>query len=142
MVVGLRWLGMSFAVAALVIGAACGSGGTDDDSGSTDALATSPSADGVLTIKMFDNSFKPKDVTVKAGSTVTFKLPNVGQLPHNMRIASLRGIYRESEWASKPEPLGNPGTTSELVWQAPEQPGTYKFRCDIHEGMVGTITVE
>ena len=133
---------VGFAAAALVVSAACGSGAASNDDDSAQPIATAPSADGVITIKMYDNSFKPKDVTVKAGTQVTFKLPNVGQLPHNMRIASARGIYRESEWASKPEPLGNPGTTSTLVWDVPAEPGVYKFRCDIHEGMVGTITVE
>jgi plastocyanin len=79
---------------------------------------------------------------VKAGTKVTFDLPNVGQLPHNMHIASLRGIYRESPWVSEPE-VTNGGQTGRLVWEVPAEAGTYNFRCDYHEAeMTGTITVE
>ncbi|MBK7328988.1 MAG: cupredoxin domain-containing protein [Dehalococcoidia bacterium] len=93
-------------------------------------------------VKMFDNWFKPADITVKAGTTVTFELPNVGKLPHNMHIASSRGVYRESPWISSPEPI-NGGQTGSLTWEVPLEPGIYKFRCDYHEAeMVGTITVE
>lgn len=138
---GSRWMVVGLASAALMVSAACGSGAASDEDESGDAVATAPSADGVITIKMYDNSFKPKDVSVKAGTTVTFKLPNLGQLPHNMRIASARGIYRESEWASTPQ-LSNPSTTGTLVWEVPAETGVYKYRCDIHEGMVGSVTVE
>lgn len=129
-----RWATGVIAVL-MVVTAGCSSGGASGDA--------EPEAQGdVITIRMRDNSFSPAEATVRAGSTVTFKLTNVGKLPHNMRIASLRGIFRESEWASKPEPLSNPGTTGTLVWQVPVETGVYKFRCDIHEGMTGTITVE
>lgn len=126
----------SFAIvlAIVVVASACGSA-----SGTSDG--TSPATrDGVITVKMFDNSFKPADITVAAGTRVTFHLPNVGILPHNMHIASERGIYRESPWMS---PTINGGQTTELVWDVPEAAGTYKFRCDVHEvEMVGTLTVE
>ncbi len=116
--------------ALLSLSAACGSS-------SSNSAGTTP---GQVTIKMFDNSFKPADITVAASTTVTFKLPNVGILPHNMHIASERGIYRESPWIT---PIINGGQTTELVWEVPAQPGTYNFRCDVHEvEMVGTITVE
>lgn len=114
--------------------AACGGGGQFD--------ADSTDEPGTIEVKMFDNSFKPDQITVTRGTTVTFKLPNVGQLPHNMHIASARGVYRESPWLSKPA-LSNAGETGTLVWEVPDEPATYKFRCDIHEvEMIGTITVE
>jgi plastocyanin len=106
----------------------------DDPNGANDP--------GTITIKMFDNSFKPADITVSAGSTVTFQLPNVGQLPHNMHIASARGVYRESPWISTPDPT-NAGQTSSLTWEVPSPAGKYLFRCDYHEvEMVGTLTVQ
>ena len=119
-------------MAAVIAGAACGGG--DDGEGAGDGHT--------IEIKMFDNWFKPADITVKAGTTVTFELPNVGKLPHNMHIASSRGVYRESPWISSPEPI-NGGQTGSLTWEVPLEPGVYKFRCDYHEAeMVGTITVE
>jgi len=127
-----------------VLAASCGG---DDDSGNGGAASTAGGpasvADGAtLEVKMFDNYFRPKDITVKANTTVTFKLPNVGKLPHNMHIASLRGVYRESPWVSTPE-VTNGGQTGTLTWKVPAETGVYKFRCDYHEAeMVGTITVE
>ena len=122
---------------------ACGGGG-DDITGSGSATGdTATVADGeTLEIKMFDNYFRPKDITVKAGTKVTFELPNVGQLPHNMHIASLRGVYRESPWTSEPA-VTNGGQTGVLTWEVPAETGLYKFRCDYHEvEMIGTLTVE
>lgn len=117
------------ALPALVI--ACGSDSSGDDGGDKP---------GQITVKMFDNSFKPNEITVKAGSKVTFSLPNVGILPHNMHIASERGVYRESPWMS--ETIGG-GQTTKLEWDVPAAPGKYLFRCDVHEAeMTGTLTVE
>ena len=67
---------------------------------------------------MLDNSFKPAEITVSAGTTVTFDLPNIGQVPHNMHIASARGIYRETDWLSKPESINPrpPAAVRDLVW--------------------------
>ena len=129
------------ALVGAVAAAACG--GDDDDAAADNAGGPATVADGkTLEIKMFDNWFKPADITVKAGTTVTFELPNVGKLPHNMHIASLRGIYRESPWLSEPA-VTNGGQTGKLTWEVPAETGVYKFRCDFHEAeMVGTITVE
>lgn len=119
--------------ASLLALAACGGGGADDDSGGDGSA---------ITVKMFDNSFKPAEMTVKAGTRLTFKLPNVGQLPHNMHIASARGVYRESPWISEPEII-NGGQSGTLTWDVPAEAGVYLFRCDYHEvEMVGTLTVE
>jgi plastocyanin len=89
---------------------------------------------------MLDSSFQPASLIVSAGSSVTFDLPNVGVLPHNMHIASERGVYRESPWMSE---TITGGKKTSLVWEVPEAPGRYRFRCDVHEAvMVGTITVQ
>lgn len=115
-----------------LLAAACGS---DSDNGSSGG-----DKPGHITLKMFDNYFKPNEVTVKAGTKVTFDLPNVGILPHNLHIASERGIYRESPWMT--ETIGG-GKTTSLAWDVPATAGKYLFRCDVHEvEMTGTITVE
>ena len=116
-----------------LLAAACGSD-SDDSSGGGGGKP------GHITVKMFDNSFKPNEITVKAGTKVTFDLPNVGILPHNMHIASDRGVYRESPWMTETI-LG--GKTVSLEWDVPATAGTYLFRCDVHEAeMTGKITVE
>lgn len=116
-----------------LLAVACGS----DSGGSSGTPAAKP---GHIAVEMLDNSFKPNDITVKAGTKVTFDLTNVGILPHNMHIASDRGVYRESPWMTETI-LGNKKT--KLEWDVPTTAGTYLFRCDVHEvEMTGTITVE
>lgn len=125
----------TIALGLLLLTAACSSGQSPTVSGT-------PDSGGTMKIKMLDSTFEPDQITVKAGTTVKFELPNVGVLPHNMHIASARGVYRESPWASQPEPI-NGGKTGSLTWEVPSEAGTYKFRCDYHEStMFGTITVE
>ena len=132
---------LSFALTGVslsLIAAAC-SGDKAPDRASTSGAVD---GDGTLVVKMLDNYFVPDTITVSAGAKVTFELPNEGKLPHNMHIASVRGVYRESPWLSKPA-LSNPGDTGRLTWDVPDEAGVYKFRCDIHESdMFGTITVQ
>ncbi|MGE3077159.1 MAG: cupredoxin domain-containing protein [Dehalococcoidia bacterium] len=133
------WRSLAAAVsAALLTAGLAACGGSDDDA----ADAGSQADPGNIVIKMYDSNFKPADLTVTAGETVTFQLPNIGQLPHNMRIATPEGVYRDSTWVSTPEII-NPERTGTLTWEAPADPGKFKYRCDIHpDVMVGTITVE
>lgn len=93
-----------------------------------------------VTIAMGDNVFKPDAVDLSAGSRVRFTLPSEGLQPHNMRIATLSGAF-DAGAVSIPEVIlaGQSGT---LTWDVPD-PGTYKFRCDIHPvEMTGIITVK
>ena len=139
---------MQGAVRGLALGlvfvlAACGSNGDD---GAVGAPTIEPlptiAVSQTIVVTMLDNRFEPAAISVKAGEGVSFKLPNAGVAPHNMHIASARGIYRESPWISTPDPT-LAGQTGELVWMAPTEPGVYKFRCDYHEvEMVGVVTVE
>jgi plastocyanin len=133
---GIRWIVIgALSFVAVVVASACGSDNGDSDGGDT-------TQNGSMTVKMLDSVFQPDHLTVKAGTTVKFELPNLGVLPHNMHIASARGVYRESPWISQPEPI-NGGKTGSLTWEVPAEAGTYKFRCDYHEStMFGTITVE
>ena len=136
--VSTMWFRSHVAIFALALGlitAGCGAS-------EAPAAGGAPDSAGAIKIKMLDSTFQPNKITVKAGTTVTFELPNVGVLPHNMHIASARGVYRESPWISQPDPT-NGGKTGTLKWEVPSEPATYKFRCDYHEStMFGTITVE
>ncbi len=102
-------------------------------------------ADGeTVTVEMTDNAFEPDAFTVPAGATVTFELPNLGAVPHNMRVsADLTGDYDSPESVVSTPQIVSVGSTGSLTWTAPSEAGTYPFRCDIHPvDMVGTITVQ
>jgi plastocyanin len=87
------------------------------------AAKSKPAADGT-SVKMVDNAFEPKDITVDVGDTVTWT--NDGQLAHT---ATAEG-FDSGSIAS--------GETYE--WTA-EKAGTVNYVCTFHPGMEGTITV-
>ena len=83
-----------------------------------------------VTVSMEDNYFEQADITVPAGTTVTW-VQN-GNNPHT--TTSYDGL-----WDSGLIPGGSGGTFSFTF----EEPGTYAYYCAPHEaqGMVGTVTV-
>ena len=99
---------------------------------------------GAVAVSMKDNVFEPKDLTVKAGESVTFDLKNEGVAIHNMRIAGADGKYNSDDDGISDPDIVQSGGTAKLDWTAPAQPGQVKFQCDFHVsvGMVGTITVQ
>ena len=42
----------------------------------------------VITVKMFDNYYDPNQITVKKGETVKFIVKNMGELVHELNIAT------------------------------------------------------
>ncbi len=109
------------------------------------AAATQPPATapaGANSVVMKDNLFEPKDLTVKAGSSITFDVTNEGKVPHNMRIADASGSYTSKDSVVTAPEIVMPGKKATLTWK-PAGPGTYKFECELHpEQMTGTITVQ
>jgi len=99
---------------------------------------------GGITVSMKDNLFEPKDLTVKAGASVTFDLKNDGVAVHNMRIAGADGKYNTDDDAASDPNIIQAGGTGTVTWTALAQPGQVKFQCDFHValGMIGTITVQ
>src|SRR3954452_19667972 len=63
-----------------------GGGGYGSGGGSKTTVAKSSDASGKNEVEMYDDYFKPKTITGKAGSTVTIKLKNEGQNEHNFKI--------------------------------------------------------
>jgi len=80
--------------------------------------------DNVITIKHF--MFNPMDITVPAGTNVTWE--NQDGEPHT--VVSVTGDFR-SEALDEKDKFSHRFDT----------PGTYKYICSIHPRMVGTITV-
>ncbi len=102
--------------------------------------------DVTLDMKMGDNFFEPKQLTVKAGQKFRINLTNPGpQFVHNLRIAGPDGQYDVQaggdDLVSTPavQKVGQPG---ELVGKI-DTTGVYPFKCDFHPTeMTGTITVQ
>jgi plastocyanin len=99
-------------------------GGSDTTAGSSDTTAASTDKPVAVTIKQFAFSSKP----VKAGQE--FSIKNEDSVNHTFTSddSSFQGVAM------------NGGDTGSTV--APSTPGTYKFHCEIHKSMTGTLTVE
>jgi plastocyanin len=80
------------------------------------------------TVKLIDNAFKPKKITVKKGTKVRFRW--TGQAPHNVTVTKGPVTFHSSTKTS--------GTFSRKLTRR----GTYKIICTIHQpGMKLTIRV-
>jgi plastocyanin len=112
-------------VGLLAVGLA-GCGGDDTPSGSASADEASAGGSEVA-IGGFE--FQPADLTVPAGTTVTWT--NEDRAPHSIQDDSDLGAEEGDELAQ--------GDTFQLTY---EEPGTYPYLCGIHNYMTGTVTVE
>ena len=74
-----------------------------------------------------DFMFAPLTITIKAGSTVTWK--NSDDEPHT--VVSDAGVFRS----------GALDTNESFTFRF-DKPGTYHYACSIHPRMVGTIVVQ
>ncbi|MEA2497422.1 MAG: hypothetical protein QOJ29_5333 [Thermoleophilaceae bacterium] len=79
---------------------------------------------------MYDNYFKPKTITGKAGSTVKIELKNEGKRDHNFKIDSQSSANADVA----------PGKNSTVSVKIPAS-GSVQFYCEYHKGlgMVGTV---
>lgn len=104
--------------------------------------------DGPIAVTMKDNSFDPNEITVPAGSAVTFDIANEGGAIHNMHIAGPDGDFTEDFCEGSGDPCSDPtrvrgGDAATLTWEVPGDPGEVDFRCDFHpQQMTGKITIE
>jgi plastocyanin len=82
-------------------------------------------ADAIVVMKNFD--FSPMDITVTAGTTVSWK--NLDGEPHT--VASRDGLFRS--------PALDQNDTYQFKF---DTPGVYKYICSIHPKMMATVTVK
>jgi len=113
---------------ALVLGMAIALGGC---SGGDDPVTL---VEGVTEpVDVIDNSFRPPEVEVAAGSEVVWS--NGGRNPHN--VLPVEG----DDWGADADAFG-PGDSYTHRFT---EPGTYAYYCSLHgtttKGMVGTIVV-
>ena len=124
-------------LACLALGlAACG--GDDDSGGGSggggNSTGQSGSSGGGTSVSMKNIQFDPKDLTIKAGQTVTFT--NDESIPHDVHKESGPG----GDFSSGSDGGMQQGDTFKLKL---DKPGTYKYVCHVHApGMAGTITVK
>ena len=117
---------VSIAVASLL--AACG-GGAGTDSGITTPPVTGPGGPVATTaVSMRGFAFDPSAIVVSPGATVTFT--NLDGTDHNVTFDNAT-IGGSGNFAT--------GTTSMTM---PAATGTYAYRCTLHAGMSGTVTVQ
>jgi len=74
-------------------------------------------------------AFSPSSQTAKVGQVVEWN--NTGTVPHTI-------TFDASNAQCLNDQLINPGSTWEVKFT---QPGTYTYKCTIHPGMNGTLTV-
>ncbi len=101
---------------------------TPTDTPTATATAT-PSPTPVQTsgdVSIIDFAFQPAALTINAGDTVTWA--NNGSVPHT--TTSLDGLWDSG--------LLNPGQTFSVPFATP---GSYRYRCNVHPFMHGTILV-
>ena len=111
-----RFVVTSTLAAALALGAAACGGGGDDQGGAA--------AGGGPLVQLKSSKFSPASLTVRAGQTVTWDWKD-RFVQHNVV---------GSDFASK---IQRRGTFTHTF----TKPGTYSYRCTLHDQMTGTITV-
>jgi len=106
------------------------------------STATATSAGGEATVDLVAEgvAFDQDTITVPPGATVTVNFDNRdGGIPHNF------AVYTDSSASQvifQGETITGPATTT-YTFTAPEQAGTYFFRCDVHPTtMTGQFVVQ
>jgi len=127
----LKLLRSAAAVGVLVL--ALGACGKDDNKTTTkasDSTTAGGNPSGKISdkIEVKDFSFKPESATVKVGTTVTWTFSD--SAAHN--VDPVGGT----------EPKKSPDLKSGGSYTFTfSKPGTYKYRCGIHNSMTGTVVV-
>lgn len=103
------------------------------DEGTSAGSATSPAdtAGGTGGVTMESIAFMPQEITVEAGTTVTWS--NEDSVAHTVTAREGGASFDSGNMDA--------GTTFETTF---DEPGTYEYVCDYHvgSGMTGTIVVE
>jgi len=106
-------------LAAAIVRAGCGSG--DDGGGEAAAVPVT----GVTEVAAKDNHFTPAAIQVPAGTTVSWRFED-GLVPHDVKADGFT--------SGDPQRKGTFAHTF-------DRPGTYPYRCTVHDGMTGRVVV-
>ena len=123
----------SLVVAALLLTLVAGCG-----SSSSDSTKTSGSAKDTVVTKLL--SFKPEKLTVKVGTTVTWKAGD--GIGHTVTTGTFTLGSDGLRTAENPDGLiDKPLSSGKDVTFTFTKPGKYVYYCSIHKGMAGEIDV-
>ena len=133
----------TLALAGLVLASGCGTDAASAKRTSTsaaDAGTEAPVQSGLVKISAVDNNFKAEDVTVTAGSHISWT--NAGRNDHNVTPDPSADSGQGGGDFGVATDAFKPGETHTATFATP---GTYHYFCSIHgtaaRGMTGTITV-
>jgi len=142
----MKTLRVSSVIVATILMVSCGADG--QDSGVT-TIETVPANGEVVNIQALDNSFRPVDFEIAAGTEVMFD--NRGRNDHNILPDTIKddaGLTALLATDTSPTAWGVastdfvPGDTYSHLFNVP---GVYNYYCSIHgapgAGMYGTLTV-
>jgi plastocyanin len=118
-------IGLSIFTVLSVVLAACSSAAPAATVAESKPASAAP-ASGSVNIEMSGFAFNPKELTVKAGTTVTWT--NKDSAGHDVKAA-------DGSWGS--DTLTNGQTFSKVF----DKEGTYAYVCTFHAKMTGTIIV-
>ena len=116
----------AIALLSLAVLALTGCGGSGEDTASSEAGGDAAAESGAVTIA--DLKFAPGDVSVAAGSEVTWT--NDDSAPHTVTF--------DDDAAESSEEL-KPGDTFSTTF---DEAGSYSYTCAIHPDMTGKVTVQ
>ena len=105
-------------------------GGTRVSAQPLDPPAQTPPVEQTVTVNLKENRFRPARIVIPAGTTVIWS--NDEDDPDNAHNV----ISRDYRWASSDFLPG------ESYQHAFPTPGEYRYFCDLHGGMVGSVIVE
>ena len=142
----MRNLRVSSAIVATILMVSCGADSQDSEA---TTIETVPANGEVINIQALDNSFRPVDFEIAAGTEVMFD--NRGRNDHNILPDTVKddaGLTALLASDASPTAWGVastdfvPGDTYSHLFNVP---GTYNYYCSIHgapgAGMYGTLTV-
>ena len=103
-----------------------------------------------INFTMTDFAFSPGEFTIPAGQEITLHIAHDGTVEHNfivMKYGTDAGeMFDEADKANVLWEMDlQPGDSKTVVFNAPEQPGTYQIICGmpghLQSGMVGKLIV-
>lgn len=128
------------AASATATTAAATTASTAAASATTPASAVAGAQAVTVDITAQDTSFDKQEIDAPAGAHVTVHMTNKDNVIHNI------AFYKDSagnEAIAVGDLFKGPNATKDLSFDAPKQPGTYYFHCDVHpDQMHGAFKVQ
>jgi len=101
--------------------------------------AAAPDDEVTIEIVADGNAFDLDSITVPAGAHVVIEFTNEDSVRHNVAVYTDDSAEEEIFVG---DTITGPGETITYEFDAPEEAGTYFFRCDVHPTMNGDFVVE